>query len=90
MLGRSWRPGSDHLSIISITDLSQQGEREKARQRAVITVAAARRFHLAEANAAFTAAQPLTRPRSELDSHYRETGGCGWLAAMIRERPRRA
>lgn len=26
MLGRSWRPGSDHLSIISITDLSQQGE----------------------------------------------------------------
>lgn len=48
-----------------------------------MNVSAAQTFHLAEANAAITAARQLVRPRAELDSHYRQNG---WM----RERPGRA
>lgn len=57
MLGRSQQPGSDQLSIISITDLSRQGEREGERE--VINVTAAHIFRLGETNAAITGPQQL-------------------------------
>lgn len=46
-----------------------------------MNVSAAQTFHLAEANAAITAARQLVRPRAELDSHYQQNG---WMW----ERPR--